>query len=256
LVGLCHALGVSALDATPVLAAAEPGAFLDKDIHMTPKGHAAVGAALAQVVNAPPPPPPPVVAATTSPVPLPDVFRRAPEVIVAGSSDAACETKQVREWLRVRCTRTETSHPLDLQVTRDDGQQAMALVLPDELSLVVPVLEGRQLDATLTWDNAIRVLHVAWPAGGKPRFAFDKPVSRPAAQDPAPRLAFRSPVEHAICDCWQRVFGPGRDRDAPPEPACPGAYGAADAACVARYSTTAQCGELLACTRRDPVSPR
>ncbi|HET9619747.1 MAG TPA: hypothetical protein VFP84_00175, partial [Kofleriaceae bacterium] len=36
LVGLCHALGISALDATPVLAAAEPGAFLDKDIHMTP----------------------------------------------------------------------------------------------------------------------------------------------------------------------------------------------------------------------------
>jgi len=36
-----------ALDATPALAAAEPGAFLDGDIHLTPRGHRALAEALA-----------------------------------------------------------------------------------------------------------------------------------------------------------------------------------------------------------------
>jgi hypothetical protein len=49
-------LGIEALDATPALAAAEPGAFLHADIHMTPKGHRAVAAALAEVVGRQTPP--------------------------------------------------------------------------------------------------------------------------------------------------------------------------------------------------------
>lgn len=256
LVSLCHARGVTALDATPVLAAAEPGAFLDKDIHMTPKGHAAVARALAAAIATPPPP---VVVSSTerSPLPLPDVFRRAPEVIVTGSSDASCETKQVREWLRIRCARTEITHPRAIDVTRDDGHEAMALVLPEEMTLVVPVVEGRQLDATMTWNDQIRVLHIAWPAGGKPRFAFEPPVSRHPPDEPALRFAFHSPVERAICACWQRVFGGGRNEDSPKDPTCPGAYGAADPLCVARYGDDpARCAEMLACTRRDPVSPR
>jgi plasmid stabilization system protein ParE len=47
------ALGAMTLDATPALAAAEPGAFLDGDIHMTPKGHAALAEALAAKLRAP-----------------------------------------------------------------------------------------------------------------------------------------------------------------------------------------------------------
>jgi hypothetical protein len=50
LVARCRDLGVPVLDATPVLAAAEPGAFLDKDPHMTARGHAAVAAALAHLL--------------------------------------------------------------------------------------------------------------------------------------------------------------------------------------------------------------
>ena len=45
--------GVSALDATAALAAAEPGAFLDRDLHMTPKGHDAVARALAATLAEP-----------------------------------------------------------------------------------------------------------------------------------------------------------------------------------------------------------
>ena len=45
---------MSALDATAALAAAEPGAFLNRDLHMTPKGHDAVARALAATLAEPP----------------------------------------------------------------------------------------------------------------------------------------------------------------------------------------------------------
>lgn len=249
LVSLCRSLGVSVLDATPVLAAAEPGAFLDRDIHMTPKGHAAVAEALARTLAERAPVR--ALASERSPVPLPDVFRRAPEVIVAGSSDAGCETKQVREWLRIQCPATERARPLGVKLMRDDGHEAMVLQMPTELSILVPVVEGRALEATLSWSDKQRALHVAWPAGGTPRFAFDKPVayrSGVGADTPVPD--FRSDTERAICRCWTAEFAEplyGR-------PHCPGAYGAPDDGCVTRYA--GRCAELLACTRRDPASPR
>ena len=259
LVALCHTLGVAVLDATPVLAQAEPGAFLDKDIHMTPKGHAAVAAALGKTLAAPVPVP--AVASARSPVPLPDVFRHAPEVIVTGSSDAACETKQVREWLRIQCPRSDRARPVDVEVTRDDGHEAMVLVMPAEISVLVPLVAGRELAATLTWTDKTRVLHVAWPAGAKrPTLAFDKAVVRARPDDPdvfTARMTFRSPVERAICDCWQVVFGGERYTSAEEVFTCGGAYGAPDPACVEKYyRSNASCPELLACTRRDPSSPR
>ncbi|TMQ22244.1 MAG: hypothetical protein E6J90_12765 [Deltaproteobacteria bacterium] len=254
LAALCRSLGVSVLDATPVLAAAEPGAFLDKDIHMTPKGHAAVAAALAATLGETPPAR--AAVSLRSPIPLPDVFKRASEVIVTGSSSAGCETKQVREWLRVRCAPTELSSPLGAEITRDDGHEAMVLVMPSELSLLIPVVEGREVTATVRWTDVTRVLHVAWQVGAAhATLAFDKPVAR--TRPPGPDelgYRFRSPVERAICDCWRQVFeGRGR-RDEPVT--CRGAYGAPDPACVSRYyHSPATCPQLLACIRRDPASP-
>jgi hypothetical protein len=48
-------LGARGLDATKPLRAAEPGAFLDGDIHMTAKGHAALAVALAELLAEDPP---------------------------------------------------------------------------------------------------------------------------------------------------------------------------------------------------------
>jgi hypothetical protein len=42
-----RAVGADGIDVTPALSSAEPGAFLDGDIHMSPKGHRAVGEAVA-----------------------------------------------------------------------------------------------------------------------------------------------------------------------------------------------------------------
>ena len=48
-----RAIGASALDATPALRAAEPGAFLDGDIHLTPKGQHALAEAIAAALADP-----------------------------------------------------------------------------------------------------------------------------------------------------------------------------------------------------------
>ncbi len=48
-----RAAGAAALDATPALRAAEPGAFLRGDLHMTPRGHRALAGAIAAALAAP-----------------------------------------------------------------------------------------------------------------------------------------------------------------------------------------------------------
>ena len=61
LVASAQQLGAVAFDATEALAAAEPGAFLDADLHLTPKGHAALAAALVGPLAQPRPAVPPSV---------------------------------------------------------------------------------------------------------------------------------------------------------------------------------------------------
>jgi hypothetical protein len=112
LIADASALGLRALDATAALRAAEPGAFLDHDIHMTAKGHAALADALAATLVAP------IVRPLRRPgpglpegrsfVPTDAEWRAAGEVTVKGSTAAGCKTQIVREWLRVQCRRQKT----------------------------------------------------------------------------------------------------------------------------------------------------
>jgi len=252
----CRALGVSALDATPVLAGAEPGAFLDHDLHMTPRGHAAVASALAAMLAEQPPRRRTV--SPRSPVAVPDLWRQAAELPVAGAGEARCEVKRVREWLRVLCVGSLRTHPRDVQITRDDGHEASALVMPDGVSLLVPVLEGTALEATVRWNDRSRVFTVAWPSGeARPTIAFA--AARGDDDELVATGSFRSDTERAICSCWQVVFGdhrPKGDLRRFDNPRCPAAYGFPDPACVERYfGTDVTCPEFLACTRRDPSSP-
>jgi len=52
LVSSAEALGALAVNALPALGEAEPGAFLPNDLHLTPKGHRAVAAAIARKLQA------------------------------------------------------------------------------------------------------------------------------------------------------------------------------------------------------------
>ena len=251
------ALGVTVVDALPVLAAVEPGAFLNRDIHMTSRGHQAVADALAKALASPPPAPrSPSLPAGRSTVPLAAAWKAAPEVRVTGSTRAGCETKRIREWLRVACRRYEDTHtvpagyevsdwlwPLDVTVVRDPRGEAMTLAMPAATTLVAPVLEGDELVVDFGWIKHSQRLEVRWPKGAaEPTMAFGERVKRkpPRAYVYEPA----TPTEAAICTCWKTEHH---------EQSCNGAFGAADAACVKTYA--GDCAALLACIVRDPGSP-
>ena len=252
-----RAAGATAIDATPALAAAEPGAFLDKDIHMSPRGHRAVAELLARTLTAPESVAPRTAAAESGPalsnVPIPSSYDAVREVNVKGSSKAGCETKMVREWLRVSCHQTglygEGMVPLGVEVTAGGHGQAMTLAVPGAATLVAPVLEGDQLSATFTWNTRTQVLRVSWPRGAAgPTMGFEPPV---VGKHPVPRRSSAArmlgrgwyTVPEAVCHCWAETY----------HESCNGAYGASDGACLHRYR--GDCARFLECVRRDPASP-
>lgn len=270
LVAAARAIDVTAFDATPALAAAEPGAFLNRDIHMTAKGHAAVAKGLAEAIASPPKPA--VRLHARSLVPVPQVWHEAPEVTVTGSTAAGCETKMIREWLRVICGRTQAGLvPTRVTVAVDATGESQALAIPRQTSLVTPLEPGRHVEVEFAWTDHTRRLTLDWPLEAKqPVMKFDAPVRIPGAKRPEPlpeyyfedvadyaKLTYDSPVERAICDCWNRVYGGLRlpkSRTRTEEVfVCSGAYGAADAACTQTYAT--DCARMVECIRRDPASP-
>lgn len=240
-------LGVSTLDATAALRAAEPGAFLDHDIHMTPRGHAAVAAALATTLAAAPPTPTARLGAH-APLPVPAQWRDLPEITVAGSSAARCETKLLREWLRVICVGTSDGSsntvPSAITVDEDTSRSAMVMVMPASASLTVAVAPGTTVRATFTWAGITRRLDVTWPDGAKEPTAAFTVTGQTQVEPSYQRRTFASELERAVCKCWDDTYGDG---SAYGEPWCPGIYGALDTGCAAFSG----CVDLLACIRRD-----
>ncbi|MEZ4360578.1 MAG: hypothetical protein R3B48_10370 [Kofleriaceae bacterium] len=251
LVELGARLGVTTLDATAALREAEPGAFLNHDIHMTPRGHAAVAAALAAALAAPPPP---RRADAPSAVPLPSQWNAVREINVAGSTEASCETKVVREWLRVLCTPRDyaAATPTRLIVRSDSTGAAMVLVMPRSASLVVPVGRGDRVTIEFQWPNAVRVLEVGWPETAPALTAAFSVQSRdPTGPAYTYNPKFETDAHRQACSCWQRVYDQARD-PSPQDPACPGIYGELSPGCAA-YAD--RCSEQVACLIRDPSSP-
>lgn len=92
------------------------------------------------------------------------------EVTVSGSSALHCETKMMREWLRVNCRRNGVHAPIDVRSDHAEGQQAYVYKnIGTVTSAVVQVVRGKQYRASFVWDSGGRhwgsELHVSWPAG-------------------------------------------------------------------------------------------
>ncbi|GHG71008.1 hypothetical protein [Comamonas sp. JC664] len=242
IVATAERLGVSALDPTQALAAAEPGAFLNADIHLSPKGHRTVAEALARTLAQPPPS---VVPRRSLPpgrsrVPTPEEWERQREITVTGSTRAGCETYQLREWLRVTCRQQSArSAPTGVRVASGGHGEAMPLAvrafdapaLKDEkafTSLVVPVLQGDVLLADFTWtDRTQRLEFHADPAKSRGFLAPQPPPSE--TPEPTPGAA-------AFCLCEDRKVARG----------CPDIYGAGWAECAQSFD---DCEQRLACAR-------
>jgi len=193
-------LGVHAVDLALPLTRALPGAFLDGDLHMTPKGHAAVAARLAQALDEAPPTSrwAPLDEGRSAP-PSPTEWMRQRENLVRGSSAAGCETKAVREWLRVSCqTRLGGVEPVAIDLVSDPRGEAMTVVSSDAATLVVPLLGGDRVEADFRWRDRTQRLVLDGTASPQRR-SFEAP--EPDSE------ATGSPEDQALCTAWKADQG-------------------------------------------------
>ena len=111
------------------------------------------------------------IPATRSKVPTQAEWDAVPrEITVARSTPLACETKMLREWLRVSC-RTKNKaggSPTTVKTKESGGVEAFTFGSGGITSVVVPVLRGKRYTALFGWTDMSQVLVVDW-TGGIPR---------------------------------------------------------------------------------------
>ncbi len=228
-------VGAEGLDATTALAAAEPGAFLDGDIHMTPKGHKALGQALAAVLAVPHVHRPEGgLAPGRSLQPTQDEWTQDTEIAVTESDPAGCETKRVREWVGIFC------HGAAKGVRVDRGREVVAGAMPGQVVLVAPIFPGQDIHATFAYAQETRGFTVKpGKDGAPPDIAFTKPEAK---DDSIPGPA---PESGAFCTCFESE-NKGKKK-------CGEARTAPNADCARTYGTT--CASLMACATGSPIAP-
>jgi len=226
--------GVAALDVTAALAAAEPGAFLDRDIHMTPKGHDAVARVLAAKLAEPPP------AFPTGELPegrskLPVANRWYGEQSVPGARKAGCRVAQVEEWLRIYCygSRKSEVKPRGVRLLEGGRGDAMTFTTTRAMLLLAPL--GDPLVAEFAWSDRVERFEA-----GKGKYGFAPP--RPLGPDDR---TGPTALETKLMTClkgsgqmqeqgWQLQLG-------------------ADDDCARTYGD--DCERLLECAQANPASP-
>jgi hypothetical protein len=212
LVAVATRAGVRAVDLTDPLAAAEPGAFLDGDLHLSPKGTRAVAGALAATLGAPAPIPypSPGLPAGRSRLPSPDELTFAPEITVKGSSRNRCSTRQLREWFYVECAGLFSEYgglrigsqpsfhvvdaPLERAWMHDAGAARLLLpLIPGRGARVAfswpkisdresaagsPWVGGRREDLVVTWEGDRAVIRFESASGAVEADGHDFPGDR------------------------------------------------------------------------------
>ena len=90
------------------------------------------------------------------------------EVTVKGSSALGCETKMLREWLRVSCNPKGSLTPTGVKTEHSGGQQAFVGMFGTKSSVVVQVVKGREYSAEYAWTDkgtsSKATLLVDWPS--------------------------------------------------------------------------------------------
>ncbi len=230
--------GGIAVDPTEALRAAEPGAFLNHDPHLSPKGHGVVGKALADALVGPRPKPRPqpllALPDGRSRLPKPGDWDRVGELLVHGSDAAGCKTQHIREWMLVRCrTPTKGAAPQNVRVLRGGHGEAITLASDGFVTLIAPVLRGDSFAAKFSWADGSKELTVDWPADLVETDRFLKgskePPDPPAAIDLKPIVTCRKSL--------------GRD-DA--------LIGYPDPECMTTYAS--DCSKMMACVEGNPTA--
>jgi len=229
-------VGVSALDATAALSAAEPGAFLNRDLHMTAKGHDAVARALAAKLAESPPSFP------TGAIPEGRTRLRGSfwdRTRIAGSDQAKCTSTDSGEWLRIYCYagRKSQAVPRGIKVIEGGRGETMTFTMPRGMLFMAPFVPGKdKLVADFAWSDRVQRLEFDSKRG----LVF-RPGRPPTADDPQGP----TPLETKVLACLKKtkqMDDPGWQLMIGAEPDCERTYGD-------------DCERLIECSRGDPASP-
>lgn len=162
------------------------------------------------------------------------------EVTVKGSSALNCETKIVREYLRVSCHgKNDTGGtPTTVRIVRGGRGEAYTFASGGVTSLVVPFVEGTDFDAEFSWTDKSHKLTVKWPRG-----APKPPVVGVFEGAKSPLDASNAAIADRLCACHKKVRGAA---------SCEDVFGGADPDCDRTYGS--DCDMLLACSRGEPAA--
>lgn len=124
---------------------------------------------------------PQVLAPPGSKAPTTEEWAAVPrEVTVRGSSGLKCETKVVREWLRVSCRANSLGVPVTVTHAPAYGQQAFTFVSPGSVtSAVLQLIPGKAYSADFSWGSpdlgtSTFTMTLRW-INGRPNAAFNTP---------------------------------------------------------------------------------
>jgi hypothetical protein len=119
---------------------------------------------------------PAVIPAPSSPPPTIAEWDGAPwEITVSRSTPLGCETKMVREWLRVSCRdeNKDGGKILGLSIVQKGGVQAYVYERKGVASLVVQVVKGKKHVTQFRWTDRTQKLVVDWThLGTRPKIDF------------------------------------------------------------------------------------
>ena len=187
-----------------------------------------------------PPPGPSAVARPLppgrSPVPSLSEYAAAREVTVKGSSALACETKMVREWLRVTCRgKNDTGGtPTTVAVVRGGRGETISYAASGVTSIMTPVLEGADFEARFSWTDKSHPLVVKWRRGAPKPIVVGEFLGAASPLD-------RTAPSAVICDCHRKITGASDCSEAPmAQPDC-------------ERTHVGQCDKLLGCARGEPM---
>ncbi|MCY0987332.1 hypothetical protein OV203_09380 [Nannocystis sp. ILAH1] len=234
LVADAEALRIRSVDATAALRAAQPGAFLDGDSHLTARGHAAVAEALAERLARPLPPRAPESGLPQGTGHAPT--QRAWEAVeaVPFSGWATGTAQHLGGWLKLRLSAADDVEPVrEIEVVEGGSPAAMRMTTATGMTLVTPLASGSPLRAQLYRLDGGGELQIRWQGE---RLQVEV-TARPEA--PEQTLTFTRPPDALCrCDVCDEMWG-----DPALFPACEAAYAGDEEACEA----------LLGCVRHDPL---
>jgi hypothetical protein len=89
------------------------------------------------------------------------------EVTVRGSTALQCETKGLREWIRVSCrgNHPELGTPTNVNVENAKGAETFKFAAGGVSSLVFRFEQGVKIEATFSWDRGQKRFLSEWPPG-------------------------------------------------------------------------------------------